>query len=67
LQNLDTEKDALYDWEQLLKNLQKLYYRQHLQSLQQKLKESEQQGNTEISKQLSTEINQVFSRMTKLQ
>lgn len=67
LQNLDVEKDALYDWEQLLKNLQKLYYRQHLQSLQQKLKESETQGNAEISKQLSTEINQVFSRMTKLQ
>jgi DNA primase len=67
LRTLDSGREAENDWEQLLHNLQKIFNRQHLQELQRKLNISEQQGNIDLSKQLSTEINQLFARMTKLQ
>ena len=67
LHTLDDDRKAENDWEQLLRNLQKIFNRQRLQELQNKLNISEQEGNIDLSKQLSTEINQLFARMTKLQ
>lgn len=64
---IPSEADALHDWEQLLKNLQKNFYREQLQELKQQTIAAEKIKDEEALQKISTATNQVLSRLAKLQ
>ncbi len=65
--SIPSEADASRDWEQLLKNLQRFYYREQLQVLKQKTMTAEKIKDEEALEKISATMNQVLSRLAKLQ
>lgn len=60
------EKDVENDWQLLMMYLQKNYFHKRIQGLQNELKVAEQQKNSSQVENITAEINQLISNLTKL-
>ncbi len=67
LKAIASEADALRDWEQLIKNIQKFYYREQLQLLKQQTIKAEANHDEEGLAEISTTMSQILSRLARLQ
>ncbi len=67
LKNFSSEADAVRDWEQVLKNLQRNFYREKLQSLKHKIVTAEKSNDQDGLEKLTQEVNQILMRLAKLQ
>ncbi len=66
LKTITNTADALRDWDQLLKNIQKNFYREQLNLLKNQTIEAEKNQDEEALEKISIAMNQVLSRLAKL-